>query len=137
MATYFWHQDVYDGSLNEIKNNADRVTLCEGAPTTYAQATGVKGGDSGKMLAQADVVPGDFTLASDGAGGRKFTLADMTDDEADASGDADHVAFVDDAEGVERLLCVVPLSAQQAVTLGNPCIIKNVICYNRILSAVA
>lgn len=132
MPTYYWHNDVLDGSLNEIKTKADRVTVCAGAPASYAEATTIPAG--GKMLAQVGIDTDDFTLASDGASGRKVTLADQTDNSADASGTADHVALVDD--GDSRLLCVVPLSASQSVTAGNPCIIQNVILYNRALAAV-
>ena len=125
-----WSTEVLDGSLDILSTLADRITVCAGAPASYAEATTIPAG--GKMLAQAAVVGGDWAKGAGAPDGRKITLASKTDSSADASGTADHIAIVDDNASI--LLAVSPLSSSQVVTAGNTGVIGAVVFTNRALS---
>lgn len=107
------HDDVLDGSLNIIKNNATRMTMCAGAPASFAAAN-IGGGN---FLADVTMASGDFTLADGDTSGRKATVAAKSAINVDVSGTADHVALLDVANS--KLLYVTEISNPQAVTSGN------------------
>lgn len=92
----------------------NKMTLCEGQPASYAEATTAKG-SGGKMLAEVALDPGDIVIADD-TSGRKATIAQKTGINVTASGDADHIALV---ETVGETLGPVTTCTQQAVTAGN------------------
>ncbi len=112
---------VLDASHDEVKNNATRMTLCVGQPTTYGQATtAVSGG--GKMVAEVAIDDTDFTGPADGdTSGRKLDANEQTGVDVDESGNVDHVAIVDDANSVLLLVTTCPT---QAVTAGNTATIQ-------------
>jgi hypothetical protein len=128
-----WSTEVLDGSLNVLSAQADRMTLCAGAPASYAEATTVY--PTGKMLAQVDIDSGDWTLAAGDPDGRQTTLAAQQDGSAEASGTADHIAIVED--GASKLLAVDSLSAGQVITLGNPVVFAAFRFVNRALTLLA
>ena len=85
--------EVLDAALQYIEDNADWISVCEGAPTTYEHAHSNKGVATGKALANA--VPS-FTGPGEGdANGRKTTVDEEATITVDVSGDADHVALCD------------------------------------------
>ena len=51
------HDDVLDGALNIVKNNATRQVACSAEPTTYTE------GNATYALADITVASGDFTAA--------------------------------------------------------------------------
>lgn len=107
---------VLDGALNIIKNTADNIVVCIGAPTTYAEAT--TNSPTGKRSGTKAITSGDFTGPANGTtSGRKLTSNQATGITVDVSGTVDHVALVDNTASV--LLAVTSLSASQAVTAGN------------------
>ena len=108
------HDDVLDASLSYISANADWISVCEGAPTTYEHAHSDKGVATGKALANS--AP-DFTgpLNGDG-GGRKLTIDEEAIITVDETGDADHVALCD--VGATKLLFVTTCTLQE-LTQGN------------------
>lgn len=107
---YYAHDDVLNAGLNYIKDNCDLMCACEGAPTTYAEATNTK------KLADVAMAGTDFTLADGDTNGRKLTTAVKENVPVDTSGDFDHVALVD--TGASKLLYVTEGSLQ-AVLSGN------------------
>jgi hypothetical protein len=102
------HDDVLDGALNIIKNNATLMTVCSAQPATRAEAV------STYALADVAVSSSDFTLANGDASGRKCTVAQKTGVTVDGSGTATHIALVDGT----RLLYVTTCTSQ-VLTAGN------------------
>jgi hypothetical protein len=107
------HDNVLDAALDYVKQNADRMVVCEGQPVSYAEATTDKG-SGGKKLADVAVVSGDFTISDGDASGRKVRVAQKTGITVDVSGTADHIATVDDTSSA--LLRVTTISNSQAIT---------------------
>lgn len=105
--THFVSDTVYDVALNYIKNNATKVVLCEGAPTTYSDANTDNGTGTGTKIAEITVDSDDFTLANH-TSGRKVTCVELVVT-VTAAGDADHVAWLDVTN--TTILRVAPLSA--------------------------
>lgn len=96
MATKLLHNDVFDNGLDAgLKQVGDRLTICERAPTSYAEATTNKG-SGGVKLAEIAIDTTDFTGPADGdVSGRKLTVGAQTGMTIDVSGAGDHVAIVD------------------------------------------
>ena len=103
------HDDVLDGALNIIKNNANLETICSQEPTTRTEAV------TTYALGDIATTGTDFTLANGDTSGRKCTVAQKQQSAGvDSTGTADHVALVDGT----RLLFVTTCTSQ-AVTAGN------------------
>lgn len=112
----FVSDTVLDQALDYIKQNADKLVLCEGKPTNYSDATTDKG-SGGDALGETSVGTGDFTLADGDTDGRKVTVASQSGVAVDVTGTADHYAIVDDTNS--DLLLVSTISNSQQVTSGN------------------
>lgn len=106
MAKY-QNDALNDAALNEIKTNANLLTVCSTQPTTRDEAI------TTYKLADIAVDTDDFTLADDAGGGRKLTVGAQNDVDVDTGGTAAHVAIVDGT----RLLAVTTC-AGQAVSAG-------------------
>jgi len=108
------HDNVLDAALQYLEDNADFMSVCEGAPTTYEHAHSNKGVATGKAL--ANVAPTYTGPAEGDANGRKTTLDEKATITVDVSGDADHVAlcFVG-----STLLLYVTTCTQQALVAAN------------------
>lgn len=105
------HDDVLDGALNVIKNNATRVTLCNAQPTTYTEANATF------ALADVTVDSSDFTGPANGdTSGRKLTVTAQNGVTVDASGTSTHVALLDVSNSK---LLYVTTHTSQALTSGN------------------
>jgi len=105
------HDDVLDGALNIIKNNATRQVACSAEPTTYTE------GNATYALADVTVASGDFTLANGDTNGRKVTTAAKSGVLIDASGSATHVALLDVANS--KLLYVTTCTTQALTANGS------------------
>jgi hypothetical protein len=112
------HNDVMDGALNVVKNNATRLCVCSAEPTTYAEATTTyDGGASKYKLAIKTITSSDFTGPADGdTNGRKLTVNQAATLSVEASASATHVALCDSANS--KLLYVTTCTSQ-ALTSGN------------------
>lgn len=106
------HNDVLDALANYLKTNGNKMTVCEGEPTTYEHANSPKGTGTGKALADVALAGGDYTLDDD-VSGRKVTIAEKADVLIDISGTANHVAIVDTV--TEKLLYVTTCTEQALV----------------------
>jgi hypothetical protein len=103
------HDDVLDGALNIIKNNATRMTLCNAQPTTYTEGNAT--------FALADVTAsGDFTVANGTTSGRKATVAAKAAVPVDSSGTGNHIALLDVANS--KLLYVTTTSSTAVAAAG-------------------
>ena len=112
MAKYA-HPDVLDQGPNFIKTNCNKVALL-GAYTfgdSYATV-------NGKILAEATMASGDFTLGTSGNDRTLTTAAGKQDAAANASGAASHIAFVDTVNS--KVLWVTEETSGQTIVLGNP-----------------
>jgi hypothetical protein len=83
------HDDVLDGALNIVKNNATRMVACSAQPTTYTEANATY------ALADVTMASGDFTAANGDTNGRKLTVAAKPAVLIDTSGTPNHVALLD------------------------------------------
>jgi len=102
------HNDVIDGALNIVKNNATLMILCSAQPANRTEAV------STYALADVTVSSGDFTVTTGDTSGRKCTVAAKNAVLVDSSGTGTHLAIVDGT----RLLYVTTTTSQ-AVTAGN------------------
>lgn len=99
-----------DALLDHIADGATVLHVCSGNPTTRAEALT-------NSLGNVAVDNTDYTKADGDTSGRKHTLAQQNIASASASGTAHCVALID---GTSTLFRVVDLTADQAVTSGNP-----------------
>ena len=103
------HDDVLDGALDIIKNNATQESICSQEPTTRTEAV------TTYSLGNIAVTGTDFTHANGDVGGRKTTVAQKQESSGvDSTGTANHVALTD----ATRLLYVTTCTSQ-GVTSGN------------------
>jgi len=108
---------ILDAALQYIEDNVDRISVCEGEPTTYEHATSTKGVATGKKLAMSSTPTFTGPAAGDGGGSSRKTAVDLEATIAvDASGSADHVALC--KSGTSALLYVTTCTAQ-VLTAGN------------------
>lgn len=98
-----------DALLDHIANNATHLHVCSGNPTSRAQVIT-------NSLGNVAIDSADFTKADGDTSGRKHTLAQQSIASASASGTGHCVAVID----ATNLLRVSDLSADQAITSGNP-----------------
>lgn len=112
--TEFVNSVIPDAALQFIIDNADREILCDGYPSSYAQATTAPA--SGKALADAAVSSGDFSIGAGDTDGRKLSCVAKSGTTIDDSGDADHLAIVDDANS--RVLLVLERPSGTSVSDG-------------------
>lgn len=114
MATYA-HPQVLDNGLNYIKNNCDKVALISSYSVGESYAT-----VAAKILAEAAMTPGDFTLATSGNDRTLTSAAGKSDTAANATGGSatNHIAFLN-TTGSE-VLWVTQETSGQVVTTGNP-----------------
>lgn len=101
---------VYDNGLNHVVNNVERMVVCDSEPADYTAVAGAALGDAAFGAV-------DITGPQAGGGGRQIVFDAVEGMDVDESGNADHVALVDDSSN--ELLLVTTLSNPQGVTQGN------------------
>lgn len=104
------NDEILDAALAVIKTTATRMVACSSQPASFAGVAGV-------TLASVEVSEEDFTISDGDASGRKVRVASKSNVTASASGNANHVALVDD---VNSKLLYVTTAATLATTSGNP-----------------
>lgn len=100
------HNDVLDGMLNIIKNNATSQLVCSSAPVDRAAALAA-------ALATVVMTGTDFTIADD-TSGRKVTSLAKPGVMIDVSGEANHICYID----ATRLIYTTTCTAQNLVANG-------------------
>jgi hypothetical protein len=106
------HDDVLDGALLILKNNATQISVCASEPTTYGHATTA----TTWMLAIGSALDtNDFIIADAGGGGRKVTIGEQATLAVVASDDAEYVCLCD----VDDRLLYKTTCTLQALTAGN------------------
>lgn len=109
MAKYL-HDDVLDGALNVIKNNATKLCICSTQPTTYTEAT-----TTYKLAIKTGLTSADYTGPADHTSGRKLTVNAQSTISVDLAGTAEYVAVT----GTSSVLYAVTTCTSQALSLGN------------------
>ena len=105
------HDDVLDGALNILKNNATRMTACSAQPTTYAE------GNATYALADITIDSADFTNGNGDTNGRKTTIGAQSSVLIDTSGTATHIALLDVSNS--KLLYVTTCTSQALTANGS------------------
>ena len=101
---------VFDNGLTVLDTEANKITVTSQEASTYAEANATYAlGNSTSLSINAP--------AKRTGGGRKVTVAAITDGSITATGTATHYAIVDTANS--RLLATAALTASQSVTNGN------------------
>jgi hypothetical protein len=101
---------VFDNGLTVLDTEANKILVTSQEATTYTEANATYAlGNSTSLSINA---PADRT-----GGGRKVTVAAISDGSITATGTATHYAIVDTTNS--RLLATAALTASQSVTSGN------------------
>lgn len=101
---------VFDNGLSVLDSEANKILVTSQEATTFTNANSTYAlGNSTSLSINA---PADRT-----GGGRKVTVAAISDGSITATGTATHYAIVDTANS--RLLATAALTASQSVTNGN------------------
>lgn len=101
---------VFDNGLTVLDTEANAIHVTSQEATTYTSATSTH--TLGNSTSLSIAAPSDRT-----GGGRKVTVAAITDGSVTGTGTATHYAIVDTSN--TRLLATGALTASQAVTSGN------------------
>lgn len=101
---------VFDNGLTVLDTEANKITVTSQEASTFAEANATYAlGNSTSLSINA---PANRT-----GGGRKVTVAAITDGAITATGTATHYAIIDTSNS--RLLATAALTASQSVTNGN------------------
>lgn len=101
---------VFDSGLDFLDTDGDRLDICSQEPANYTEAT--------TTYTLGNKVPPTINAPADrGGGGRKVTIAAITDGSVTGTGTASHWAISDVSGTV--LLAAGPLAATEGVTDGN------------------
>lgn len=101
---------VFDNGLTVLDTEANAIHVTSSEATDYTDATSTS--TLGNSTSLSVGAPADRT-----GGGRKVTVAAITDGSITATGTATHYAIVDTSN--TRLLATGTLTASQSVTSGN------------------
>lgn len=114
MAKYA-HPDVLDNGPAYIKANCNKVALISSYAFGDSYAT-----VNGRILAEATMASGDFTLATATNNRTLTTAAGKSDASANATGGGatNHIVFVDTVNS--KVLWVTEETSGQVITAGNP-----------------
>lgn len=98
--SHFLADAVYDSGLNLMKNNVNKIMLCQGLPATYSEANTALGTGSGKKIGEVTVDSTDFTLADDALDGRRLTVAAQSSVAISVAGNLTYLAWVDTVNSI-------------------------------------
>lgn len=101
---------VFDNGLSVLDTEANKITITSQEVTTYTEGNSTFALGNSTTLSIA--APSDRT-----GGGRKVTVAAITDGSVTGNGTATHYAILDTVNS--RLLATGSLTASQVVTSGN------------------
>lgn len=83
-----------------MKNNVNKIMLCQGLPATYSEANTALGTGSGKKIGEVTVDSTDFTLADDALDGRRLTVAAQSSVAISVAGNLTYLAWVDTVNSI-------------------------------------
>jgi hypothetical protein len=109
------NDEVFDQGLDYADTNGTRMDLTVGEAANYTEATGTYNGTT--QLSAANKIGATTGITQDGTtDGRKVVVAAITDGTVSATQTATHWALTN---GAAILIATGPLTASQALTLGN------------------
>jgi hypothetical protein len=114
---HFTNDAVPDAALNLIRDNCDLAVLTDGEPNNFSDANTAMGSGSGQKLSEVAMTSGDMTLANGDTSGRKITFAAKTNQNVDAAGDGEYIAYLDTANS--RILHYFPIETPRNGLLVN------------------
>lgn len=97
---------VIDGSLNIVKNNAFNLTVCSAEPANFAAIAGLS-------LATVVTDSNDYVISNGDTSGRKLAIQQQLDIPIDNTGTGNHVALDDNTT-----LLFVTTATSQVLTSG-------------------
>lgn len=110
MADYLISDTVFDVSLQYLKDNVIKITLCSQEPTNYTEA------NSTYKLSETGALSGtDFTLGDGAVDGRKVTVGAKSSLAVSGNGTITHAAWVTGSV----LLAVTKLTTSRTVTTAD------------------
>ena len=114
---HFTNDAVLDAALNLIRDNCNLAVLTDGEPTSFANANTANGTGSGQKLAEVAFINTDMTIANGDTSGRKITFAAKTNQNVDAAGDGEYIAYLDTSNS--RILHYFPIATARNGLLVN------------------
>lgn len=105
---------IYDAAFAYVRTRGTKITVCNGQPTTYTQATTT----SGNMLAETTtpISSTEYTLANGDTSGRKLTTPAKNGLTVQRSANANHIAVVSSSDA--SILYITTVTSQ-SLTTGN------------------
>ncbi len=103
------HDDVLDGALQVLVDNAAKMAVCAGQPADVAACEG--------GLAIVAMSTGDFTIGNGSTSGRKVAVAEKATVAVAATGVADHVALYSTA--TNKVYFITTCSSQALTSTAN------------------
>lgn len=105
-----FNDKVFDSGLSVLDTDVENLYINSSEPTTFTEAS-----STAKLGTKATPVVSAPQVHS--PDGREVVVSAISDGAVDATGTASHYSLTDDS--LSLLLAAGPLSASQAVTLGN------------------
>lgn len=102
---------AFDAALDRACDTVENAYICSQEPASYTEASSTY-----KLGTKAS--PSIAAASDRSGGGRKRTVAAITDGTVDSTGTATHKALTDNS--LSELLVTTALSSSQAVTASNP-----------------
>lgn len=96
MPTKLTDDVVLDNALDYVRQNADRLCLCEGAPANFTDATTLKGSGGNALAIITGITSGNFGASANGdVSGRKMAFSQLTGNTITEAGTLDHIVLAD------------------------------------------
>lgn len=108
----FVSDTVLDQALDYLKQNVDKLTICDGEPDNYSDASTLKS-NGGNKLGDTSLGTSDLTLSDGDTSGRKLKVTGQSGAKVEEDGTADHIALIDDTNS--ELLLASPLTQSRDV----------------------
>lgn len=112
---------VYDNGLLSVSELGNKMVLCKGIPTTYAEANNLDSDSpAGYKVAEVALSGVDYTIQARAGGGREIVVAakpGITAADGSTSGNDLHIAILDTANS--RMLLLTDETSNQVIAEGN------------------
>lgn len=105
------HKKVLDSALKLIQRRTNLMTVCDGEPYGFFDAT-----EGNYSLGGVEMSPSDFAISDGDISGRKLTVSNKSSVNVRLDGTATHVALLDTKQ---KTLLYVTTCTSQELTTGN------------------
>lgn len=115
MPTKLTGDVVLDNALDYTRQNTNRLCLCEGAPSTFANATTLKSGGGNALAIITTITSGNFGASTNGdISGRKMPFNQLTGNTIAEAGTVDHIVLANSVGS--NILHITPESEERQNT---------------------